>query len=141
MITDTQKHRLASYFADQPVDVAYLFGSQATGNVHAGSDVDIAVLFHKSLDRSARFDEKTRMIGEVGSILKRNDVEILDLADASALFGYQAIAPKQVIAVNDDGRMKTFEQNAIRQYFDIRPAIAMIARRKLALLAEKGFSV
>lgn len=141
MITDAQKQELAAYFAAQPVDAVYLFGSQITGKANKLSDVDIAVLFQEKLDSSARFDKKIRMIGDVGSILKRNDVEILDLTQAPPMFRYEAVAPKAVLFVNNQKRMVLFETEAIRNYFDLRPLLIAAAKRKLELLAEKGFAV
>ncbi len=141
MITKVDKQNLSRYFAAQPVDVVYLFGSQATGQANKLSDVDIAVLFQESLDSSDRFDKKIEMIGEVGSILKRNDVEVLDLAQATPFFRYEAIAPKNVLYARNRTRMITFETDAIRKYFDLRPLFVRLAKRKLALLAQKGFAI
>ncbi|MBI5620550.1 nucleotidyltransferase domain-containing protein [Candidatus Gottesmanbacteria bacterium] len=141
MITNVQKQKLAAYFAAQPVDAVYLFGSQATGKDNSLSDVDIAVLFREGLDSRARSNKKIEMIGDVGSILKRNDVEILDLDQAPPVFRYQAIAPKNTIYSNNITRMVSFEMDAIQKYFDLRPLLAFAARRKLALLAQKGFLV
>ncbi len=141
MITNADKQALTHYFAAQPVDAVYLFGSQATGKANKLSDVDIAVLFQDSLDSSGRFDKKIRMIGDVGSILKRNDVEVLDLVQASPMFRYEAIAPKNVLYARNRARMVSFETDAIRKYFDLRPLFVRLAKRKLALLAQKGFAL
>ena len=140
MITRADKQALAGYFATQPVDAVYLFGSQATGKANKLSDVDIAVLFHENMDSSARFDQKILMIGDVGSILKRNDVEVLDLAQAPPIFRYEAIAPKTVLYTGNRTRMVSFETDAIQKYFDLRPLLVRLTKRKLALLAQKGFA-
>lgn len=141
MIADTDKQALARYFAAQPVDAVYLFGSQATEKANKLSDVDIAVLFQENMDSSARFDKKIRMIGDVGSILKRNDVEVLDLSQATPMFRYEAIASKTVLYARNRTRMVSFETDAIRNYFDLRPLLLRLTKRKLALLAQKGFAI
>lgn len=141
MITVSQRQELTTYFAAQPVDAVYLFGSQATGQVNKLSDVDIAVLFREGLDSTARFNKKVEMIGDVGSILKRNDVEILDLIQAPPIFRYEAIAPKAVLSAQNSDRMVAFETDAIRKYFDLRPLLVHAAKRKLLHLAQKGFII
>lgn len=123
------------------MDAVYLFGSQATGQANTLSDVDIAVLFREGLDSAARFNKKVEMIGNVGSILKRNDVEILDLAKAPPIFRYEAIAPKALLSIQNSARMVAFETDAIQKYFDLRPLLVRAAKRKLAHLAQNGFIV
>ena len=42
-ITTEQLQKVATWCQDQPVRLCVLFGSQATGKVHAQSDVDLAI--------------------------------------------------------------------------------------------------
>lgn len=64
-----------------------LFGSQATGRVHEKSDIDIAVLGSKAIS----FDEKLKLIGDFSNVLKREDVEVVDLATASPTLLYVVV--------------------------------------------------
>lgn len=68
--TIAKKHRL-SFVA--------LFGSQATGRTHEKSDVDIAILAKQPL----RLDEQLKISSELSDSFRRDDVEIVDLANAS----------------------------------------------------------
>lgn len=65
--TLANKHRL---------DLVVLFGSQATGRTHVQSDVDIAVLSKEDVNRA-------RLALELSELLKRDDVEVVDLRSAS----------------------------------------------------------
>jgi len=62
MITQGQLNQLKEYFSHQPVDVVYLFGSQATKKATKLSDYDIGVLFREGIDSSKRFDLILKMI-------------------------------------------------------------------------------
>ncbi len=68
-----------------------LFGSQATGRVHEKSDIDIAVIGKKALE----FDAQTKVWGDFSNAFGRDDVEIVDLAEAS---------PTLMRVVVEDGR-------------------------------------
>ena len=62
---------------------AYLFGSQATGEQSALSDIDVAIY----IDRGAAFtfDDKLHFHGECCRTLKRNDVDVVVLNDTKNL--------------------------------------------------------
>jgi predicted nucleotidyltransferase len=45
------------------VELVYLFGSQATGQTHTDSDVDIAVLLNDGLTVDERFAARLSLIG------------------------------------------------------------------------------
>ena len=49
MLDDKKLNQLKKYFATQPVDVVYLFGSQVKGKSRSNSDLDIGVLFKEGL--------------------------------------------------------------------------------------------
>lgn len=74
------KAKLITYFAAQPVDVVYLFGSQATGKNNKMSDIDVAVLFAGGLTDSERFDLRLEYMSQVGHFTGFNDkAEVIDL--------------------------------------------------------------
>lgn len=118
MLTQAQKQKIKKYFAGQPVDLVYLFGSRAIGKANKLSDYDFAVLFKLGLSASKRFDLRLRFMGEVGKILKRDDVEVVDLEAAPLALRYSAIAPKQEIYVANNSRRVIFEAETTSRYFD-----------------------
>lgn len=51
--------------ADQPVQFAYLFGSQARGDARSDSDIDVAVRFGDEVDPADRFALATELAGRL----------------------------------------------------------------------------
>lgn len=118
MLTPFQRQKIKEYFAKQPVEVVYLFGSQATGKANKLSDVDFAVLFKPSLSSSKRFDLRLEFMSELGRILKRDDAEVVDLEEAPVALRYSAIAPRHQIYIADDDKRAVFEAETTSRYFD-----------------------
>lgn len=141
MLTQSQKQKIKKYFADQPVDVVYLFGSQATGKVTALSDYDFAVLFKEDVDKGKRFDLKLKYMRDLGTILKTEKVEVLDLNQAPLFFRYSAFAPRQDLLVKDELKRIEFEQRSMSEYFDRLYYLKRHTRYSLAHIAEKGFDL
>ncbi|MDY0002595.1 MAG: nucleotidyltransferase domain-containing protein [Polyangia bacterium] len=67
---------------------ALLFGSQASGQPHAHSDIDIAVFVDASLSARQRLDLRLDVAGDLAD-LGVADVTVLN--DAPALLGHQAL--------------------------------------------------
>lgn len=140
MINQQQLSALNSYFASQPVEAAYLFGSQASGKANRLSDVDVAVLFQDKLKQKQRNKLRMTMIGDIGHILARNDTEVVDLKELPLSFNYQAIASKKMLYLRPGGRAGTYEARIIKHYLDIKPALQMIAKRQLEITSQKGLA-
>lgn len=124
MITDQQKRKLADYFSTQPVDVVYLFGSQATGREHTASDVDIAVLFRPDVDRRTRFDLRLQFTSAVGRITGHPDhSDVIDLEEAPLALQMDAIRSRTLIVERDHTRSSQFDATVRTRYFDYVPLI------------------
>jgi len=140
MITQGQLNQLKEYFSQRPVDVVYLFGSQATEKANKLSDVDVGVLFSEGLDEGKRFDLRVRMAGDLPGIFKVEQVDVVDLDKAPLKFKYQIIAPKKVILSKNRQRMIEMEHHFVHSYLDFQPYLYNIAKRQLGLMAERGFA-
>lgn len=109
---------LQEYFQSKPVLLAYLLGSRATGNVKSYSDTDIAVLFDDKLTPRQRMALRIELISDLMKILKTDNIELIDLTDASPQFCYEAIKHRKEIFVKDDKLRIDFETKALSEYFD-----------------------
>ena len=118
MLTQKQLNQLKKYFTTQPVDVVYLFGSQATGKVTPLSDFDFAVLFKKNLSSSDCFDLRLKMTVDLGGILNVDQVDVVDLEKAPIVLKYSAVSPKKEIYTADNNRRVIFEAETNSHYFD-----------------------
>jgi len=108
--------------------LAYLYGSQAREVAGPLSDVDVAVLFGRDIPQDARFQRVLRLIGELGSLLRRNDVHVVDLAEASPLLRHRVYYDGQLVHCADDAQRVRFATAALRDYVDTEP-LRRIKRR------------
>ncbi len=74
----------------EQIAFAYLFGSVATGEQTAMSDVDIAIYLRQGVHFS--FDDTLQFQGDCCRILKRNDVDVLVLNNTRNLILLEDIA-------------------------------------------------
>lgn len=96
----------------------YLFGSQASGRVGPMSDIDFAVLFDENLSDKERFKKRLYYMAELSKILGKDEVEVIDLKEASVFFRFEAIKQKYVIFSRSDKVRKAFEKSVMEEYFD-----------------------
>ena len=68
------------------IKIIYLFGSQATGNARADSDVDIAIMATKALDPVERWELSHQLAKTVG-----HDVDLIDLLQASTVLKMEIV--------------------------------------------------
>ena len=121
--------QLHSFFAETrsrfPVALAYLFGSQATGQAGAQSDYDVAVLF----DCKVTSDDRYVLTHQLAELLDR-DVDLVDLTRAPVELVYNVIATGQILYEKDRRTRVEFEARALGLYFDQLP-ILRAQRRSL----------
>lgn len=139
MIDKEKMKKLKEYFSTQPVDVVYLFGSQATGKANKLSDFDLGVLFREKLSSQERFDLKLEYSVRLAGILRVENVDIVDLKNAPLKFKYQAIFPKNTIIVKNRKNATNLEYDTTRKYLEFQPYLYAIAKRQLELKSQKGF--
>jgi predicted nucleotidyltransferase len=115
------RQMLNDTFERYAVVLAYLYGSQARGDAGSLSDVDVAVLFGPDVPERERFDRVLRLVGELGSLFRRNDVYVVDLAEASPLLRHRVYYDGRLLYCVDDTIRVRFETQALRDYVDTEP--------------------
>jgi len=124
--------KLRSFFAETrsqfAVGLAYLFGSQATGQAGAQSDYDVAVLF----DGKVPTDDRYVLTHQLTELLDTG-VDLVDLARAPIELVYNVIATGQILYEKDRTTRVEFEARTLSMYFDQLPVLR--AERR-ALLEE-----
>jgi len=93
------------------LSLVVLFGSQATGATHPKSDVDIAVLSSTNFDRSKLTDDLT-------DIFKRDDIEVINMAEASPTMMYVLVRDGKLLYENKIGAFLKWKFYAIRVWID-----------------------
>lgn len=120
-----------------PVIAAYIFGSEATGKAGVLSDMDIAVLVDKDIDKSARFDMTLRLSSELSAILNRR-ADIVMLNDSTAQLSYEVIKHGRPIFCRDKSAKVDLEINILSRYLDRRFYDKRHADLTLERIATRG---
>ncbi len=140
MITAIQINALQAALQNFPqVLFAYLFGSQATGNITPMSDVDIAVYFADHLSATQQFKLQLDLIGVLGQALQRNDVEVAVLNNEAIVLRYEVVNTGRLIfSRSDDAQIEFFVQSH-REYFDTEPLRAFFRKKMKQQIREGTF--
>jgi uncharacterized protein len=88
-----------------------LFGSQATGNTHAKSDIDIAVISRDKVNTP-------RLMSELSEIFKRDDVQVVDLGLASPTLMYAVVKDGKALYENSQDAFLTWKLYAIKVWME-----------------------
>jgi uncharacterized protein len=113
LLPDEIKERLTSLFEDPGLQMALLFGSLASGKAHARSDTDLGFLFDGLADVLDLTDRVSRL-------LRRDNIDVVDLRRASPLLRYAAALKGMVLYEREPGVFKRFYSLSYRMYVDTR---------------------
>ena len=99
---------------DKRVLAVYAFGSVARGEARPTSDLDLAVL----LDRDVSLMDQLRIRSRVVEQLRRDDIDLVFLAQAPPLLCYEVIADGRRLFARDEEAVDAFEARAAMRCFD-----------------------
>jgi hypothetical protein len=124
MIQDTQSDipmtELKRIFSEEPVLLAYLFGSQARGDAGPLSDVDVAVLFEEGLVPAEALALRLRLMASLARALEAQRVDVAVLNDAPYLLQHRVIRDGRVLFCRDELTRVRYEFRVLRDYLDFR---------------------
>ena len=124
---------------ERHVELAYLFGSAARGELGELSDVDVAVYLDESLSSKERFKLQLRLIGELASVLQTNKVDLVVMNDAPLLLNYNII--KHGKLVKSDGRTKVrVESSILSRYLDMKYFIDRHTKLGIERMTKRGLT-
>lgn len=103
---------------EEDVTVAYLFGSRAKGGMGALSDIDIAVLLNRELDKQKTFDLRLRLINRISSILKTDKIDLVVMNMAPLSLNYSIISEGEILHSRDEMERVRFETHILSRYLD-----------------------
>jgi predicted nucleotidyltransferase len=129
----------AALATDQNLAAAYVFGSYARGTPTALSDIDIAVLFRRSVDESRYFDLRLDYLTRIMELLRAERVDLVILNNAPLHIAYEAVSKGILIADGDRGYRVAFEVDRIGRFLDFKPFLAVQLRAMKKHLAEGTF--
>lgn len=125
MDTERALATLRRIAARHEVRLLVLHGSRGRGRVHAGSDWDLGYLADATFDPAALAVDLTAALGT-------DDVDLVDLARASALLRFEAARHGRCVHEASPGIHETFVLDATLFWCDAEP---VIRRAQAAVLA------
>lgn len=140
MLTGEQKAKIAEFAKSRPVELIYLFGSQARGEGNPLSDYDFAILFSNLSDPKKRFEFKLEAITFLAGLLHTDSVDVVDLNSAPPTFRYEAVVPRKVVYARSENARVNFEYKAMADYFDRLYYIKRHTKESLATIEQEGLA-
>lgn len=126
---DELSAKLEPIFRAHGVQLAYLFGSQATGKAGPLSDFDFGVLFRAMLSPAERFRRRLSLIAELMGELHAQHIDVVVLNDAPPAIRFKIIEHGQIIYNEDERARVRFEAKTMSEYFDTKPLRELYRRR------------
>jgi len=111
MDTTVLQPQIADLARKHGLSFVVLFGSQAVGNTHPKSDIDIAVISKNNID-------KYRIISDFEDIFKREDIEVVNLVNASPTLMYCIVRDGKLLYEVEDGSFFKWKLYAIWVWMD-----------------------
>lgn len=99
------------------VKLAYLFGSHATGKTGPLSDYDFAVYLDEK-DSSKRFDIRLKLMGDISSVLKTDEVDLAVLNDLDEPELKYNIIKDGILLIEKEPFKVIVEPGIMVEYFD-----------------------
>lgn len=96
------------------IELAYLFGSQATGRQTSSSDIDLAILPANKLDPKTCWLLAQRLSSQLGS-----EVDLINLMTCNTVLRYQVIE-EGLLLLDPKGKAGFFETDTYRMYQDLQ---------------------
>ena len=117
------------------VRFAYLYGSVARGDAHPGSDLDIAIMFDRSVPAAERLSRELALGLAFDARLGGERADVRDLAAMPLILrGRVATEGALLFSRDEEGRV-AFEVATRNEYFDFLPAYRAYQEASLARLA------
>lgn len=121
--------------ADEPVVVAYLFGSHARGEARPDSDVDVALLIPDTSPRE-RFAVQLRVGSRLSSMAGVPDLDVVVLQDLPLPVAGWVLRDGVVIYTTDELLRSDYESRTFREFIDFSMLGDFLDREMLRLTAE-----
>jgi len=119
---------IADYFREKPgIAAVYLFGSVAKGTAHAGSDVDIGVLY----EQPPPLTLMGQPFAEEADLAERfaRRVQIIVMNQAPADLVHRILRDGILVLEPNKSRRIAFEVRSRNEYFDILPMLREYRKR------------
>jgi hypothetical protein len=133
---DRYRRTVGEVIADEPVVVAYLYGSRARGEARADSDVDVAVLLRPEVPPEDYLAVSLRLARRLESALRERVDAVTVLNDAPLRLQYRVLRDGVTLHVADDDARVRYETTTHPMAMDFELKAAALDEMILAAHAE-----
>jgi predicted nucleotidyltransferase len=132
------RERLPMILESEPVQLAYLYGSSATGRTTSLSDVDIALVVGGVLDPLDRLKLilRLQMALAENCDIRNADVRVID--DAPLVFRGRVVSDGVSVYTRNEAERIAFETTTRMRYFDYLPIHRALQAEFFEDLRERG---
>jgi predicted nucleotidyltransferase len=135
MLAQSQIDRVVACLEERfGLDALFVFGSEATGARHRGSDIDFAALLRRRPDALELLDAQTAL-----EAIAEKDVDLVDLAVASPILARQVLRDGRCVFGSDAPSLAHFEASLPSRYADLK-RVRADAERALVQRVTRGRS-
>lgn len=137
------KNKLISFFKKQPIITAYLFGSQAKGNVTKLSDYDFAVQVDEDFPKEDYFDLRLKLINEITDVLNTDKIDVVIINDEATPLSLQFRIIKDgiILYCRDNIKRSDLEVKIMSEYFDRQYYLDRHIKYSLKKFAKEGLGL
>ena len=126
MKTESMVQTIGQTLTDPDIRLDILFGSQASGRTHAGSDADVAVALDGAMTSSRRGELSARLSAALGC-----EVDVVDLSLAQCEFLAQIVLGGEVAVKRDASLLAEFAIRSLAYKEDMRPMVLRALKDKV----------
>ncbi len=105
------------------------------------SDIDLAVLLDKSIERERYLAERLRLMGELSTILGTDAVDLVVLNESPPGLAYRVIRDGELLFAPEEGKgqLVDFKVRTMDRYFDFQPAQRIFSEGLARRIREGSF--
>lgn len=122
----------------QPVILAYLYGSSATGQTTPFSDVDLALVVDRDLSPLERLKLLLRIQADLADDCDIRNADVRIINDAPLVFRGRVVCEGILVFASDESKRVAFETTTRMRYFDYLPVHRELQDAFFDNLRERG---
>ncbi|MBN2318273.1 MAG: nucleotidyltransferase domain-containing protein [Acidobacteria bacterium] len=103
------------------IQAAYVFGSAARERMRHDSDIDVAVLLNEKVPGSKFVDIRLRLMTDLGSALRRSDIDVAVLNQATPLLAHRVLSKGKLVFERSASARIRFQVQTANRYQDLIP--------------------
>jgi uncharacterized protein len=137
-LMDKLRGELAKILAPQPVRLAYLYGSTATGQTTPFSDVDIALVLEADAALPSRLHFELMVEDELAARCDLSQADVRVINEAPLELRGEVVTQGILLYARDEQMRIEFETATRREYFDFQPVAEFFRQAFFNDLRKRG---